>query len=469
MKNKLSHILLIATLLTSISFLTGCSKFLDVNPSTTSVNPTRIKDFKEMLNSDSTAHAEFLILDIMSDDVLLYDNQLTSDNAYLRSYLWRDTIWNPSENDIIYNSSYQRILQMNIILDRLPHAPKDEDNTEENRKNIQSQALINRAWYYLQLVNTYGKDYTKENADKDLGVPLILVPNANLLLPRASVSEVYAQIVNDLNIAVNNPYLPSRGVDIIHPGKAAGYALLARTHLYMKNYTQALIYADSSLSLENTLQNYNNQYTNPTQLIDLVQNPEVLLGKITADRRIRSFYNNTFKASKELIDSMRVVPGEPVTDIRYTKRFPNGYFPFSVAMGNGIVMDNSINVPEVMLIKAECLARTGNFEGAGKLLDNIRSNRIPNASLRNRKYTQENTLSYVLGERRRELAFHGGLRWFDIKRLNHETNRQISLVRTRENANEKIAILEANSDKFALPFSSLVIAANPNIVQNPRK
>lgn len=465
-----TNFLLYSILIGILTCTAACEKFLDVAPPTTSINPTRIKDFQEILNNDSLARTSFFMVDLMSDDIELSSYQIdAANNVYQRSYLWKDTIWNPAENDYIYNNTYRRILQMNVILSRLESAPNDDSNTEENKSIVRSQALINRASYYLQLVNTYGKSYTESTAETDLGVPLVLVPDANTLLPRSSLKTIYSRIVDDLKIAVDNPYLPSKGRDIIHPGKAAGYALLARTYLYMSDYENALTYADQCLALENSLRNYNSSYTMVSELPDLAQNPEVLLGRIGVEIGFYSTYNTTFQYSPDLVDLYRTGPYGSLVDTRYTKSLNWGSFPVSTAVGLAIVSDNSIAVPEVLLTKAECLARRGNTAESGAIIDRIRENRIPADALESRVYTSSNILTHVLQERRRELPIKGGLRWFDLKRLNKEPAHSKELIRMKSYTTDVIATLSPGSPRYLMPFSSLVTAANQHIIQNPRK
>ncbi|RKR81800.1 SusD-like starch-binding protein associating with outer membrane [Mucilaginibacter gracilis] len=449
--------------------LSACKKFLDIAPSSTSVNPIKIQDFQEILNSDSLSKCHFYLLDVMSDDLTLTDAQVAaSTNYYQRSFLWQSLIWNPSDVDVMYNSTYSRILQMNIILDRVNDAPADNYNTPENKSNVISQALINRAWYYLQLVNAYGAAYDATTSATDPGVPLTVTATNYTLLPRASVADVYAQVIADLKTAVKNPYLKSKGTDIIHPGKASGYALLARAYLYEGDYVSASNYADSVLATQSTLQSYSiSGYVAPSQLPDLTTNPEILLGRVTLDIGFYTLYTATIMPSSTLTSTLTT------SDLRYSKKFASAsrFAPatYAVSGGNSMFFDNSVGVPEVMLIKAECLARSGNFAAAGALITTLRKARLTASTFaaENRTYTAANILGYVLDERRRELFYHGGLRLFDLKRLNKDATLKKDITRLN-NSGKVIATLPAGSGLYLVPFSPTVLAANPNIVQNPR-
>ncbi|MCD0487801.1 RagB/SusD family nutrient uptake outer membrane protein [Pedobacter sp. MC2016-14] len=456
-------------LIVTSSFI-SCKKFLDVLPSSQTVNPTTIRDFQEVLNSDSLSRSQFFTLDLMTDDVDFSAPQLlVAENFYRRTYLWGPEMWYPAQLDVMYNYTYSRILQMNVILSRVESAVIDGQNTLEAKNTVISQALINRASYYLQLVNAYGPAYDANTAATDLGVPLVLTPDSYASPERARVEDIYQNIIGDLKRAVANTALPAKGRDVIHPGKAAGYGLLARAYLYRNDYTNALLYADSSLILESRLLNLTTQTFFPVQIQDLSLNPEVLLGRISTDVGFVSSFATTFIIGQSLLDSLG---GTLTADRRFNTRFSAGRYSTRNYNGNTqnpqvMAFDASISVPEMMLIKAECLARSGNFQAAGLLINQIRTNRISGFSTTSRNYTASNILSYVLGERRRELCFKGGLRLFDLKRLNKEPSRSKVLVRLNA-AGATLATLPVGSPRYLVPFSSAVLAANPNIVQNPR-
>ncbi|SFW84556.1 RagB/SusD family nutrient uptake outer membrane protein [Chitinophaga sancti] len=449
--------------LLSIIVLTGCEKFLDVNPSTESVNPTTIADFQEMLNADSLAVGNYILTDLMSDDVRFTDIELNGqDNFYSRSYLWGKVVWNPADEDYMYNSSYTRILQMNIILNRINAAPQDSVNTEKNRSNVISQSLIQRSWYYLQLANIYGAAYNSATAGTDLAVPLVLSPDATAQPSRATVREVYYKVITDLKQAVNNPYLPALGKNIIHPGKAAGYALLSRAYLYMAAYDSASLYADSSLALASSLTDLRSSYSGPTQLIDLRTNPEVLMAKVAYEQNFYSIFKYSFQLSSSLYSLLSYNDG------RYNTRL-SGYF-YRTTTYNGsttVFSDFSVSVPEVMLTKAECLARKGDAAAAMALVNTLAATRIYNYTAVNAS-SADTALAYVLRERRRELFVHGGLRWFDLKRFNVNTNTQLTLTRKQDDSTV-IASLAPLSSRYLVPFTQTVLANNPNMVQNVRQ
>jgi len=458
----------------------GCKKFLSVRPdSNANFTPRNTQDFEQILNNSALAAPNFLVADLMSDDIMLSDTLTTyAPSAYYTlAYNWASTVWGPADDDYMYNNSYQMILQMNVVVDNISAS----DSGTVKRKNIAlSQAKINRAYYYFQLVNLYGKGYQLSSAATDLGVPIVLHPGNTLLGSRATVQAVYNQILLDLEDGVNDTDLPNFGIDIIHPGKAAALAMEARVYLFMGNYDQALAKANAALNLRSTILDYNTFrfayqpipsygiYNKPFKLQDETANPEVLFAKFCSDD---AFYNK-YSTTPFISDSLAALYGS--VDLRYVFNFFPGtgirytYFLYS---HNSMQFEYNIGVPEMMLIKAECLLRNANADvnGALSLLNQLRKCRFSPSDYNPLTGTDASAvLKMVLDERRRELFLHGGMRLFDLKRLNTDSRFKIDIQRISDVTGKVIATLPAGSPLYVLPLAPKVIAGTPAIIQNIR-
>ena len=467
--------------LTLILAGSGCKKFLDIKPSTnSSTNPHLVSEFEQMLNNASLASPNYLLADLMSDDIALPDELLnTYSNDYqIKAYQWWPVLWDASESDPMYNNAYQMIFQCNVILDKLALAP---DGTTEQKNRISAQAKINRAYYYFQLVNLYGKAYNEATANQDPAVPLVLKPDASLLPARATVKAVYAQILKDLQDALDVAGLPDFGVDVIHPGKAAALALQARVYLFMANYTQALATANASLQIRSTLLDYNNfelidsisgdpsqgVLNKPISLTDQTSNPESLLARICVEQN----FKNKFFITPLISDELKELFGS--TDLRFVYNFnpgTNGTVPTYFFYNNTeLVFNAGIGVPEMLLIKAECLARQGEAANALTQLELIRKFRYkPGDYVPLVNTGADDALKQVLTERRKELFLHGGMRLFDLKRLNIDPRFSKDIVRVSDTDGHIITTLNSGSPAYLIPFAPQIIAANPSIIQNPR-
>ena len=116
----------------------------------------------------------------------------------------------------------------------------------------------------------------------------------------------------------------------------------------------------------------------------------------------------------------------------------------------------------MMLIQAECLARTNNPDEAISVLNTLRSYRFKAADYQELE-TQANVLQEVLDERRRE-TFGTGLRWLDLKRLNKEPEFK-TITRTFRG---DTYTLEPNSNAYVFQINPIYIQKNPEIESNPR-
>lgn len=456
----------------------GCKKILDIKPaSNASINPHLIKDFEQIMNNQDLASPNYLTADMMNDDIMLSDKLLStqSTSAYIKAYRGWPAVWDATEIDIMYTTTYQLILQCNIVVDRINAAP---DGTRAQKNIVLAQAKINRAYYYFQLANLYGAGYNAATASQDLAVPLVLKADAALQTSRATVQQVYDLILRDLQDALNTTELPDFGTDVIHPGRAAALALQARVNLFMANYAQALASANAALKIKSTLLDYNTfslidgsdpssgVLNKPLTLIDETKDPEALLVRISLDFDFYRFYVTPF-----ISDDLQALFTH--NDLRYVYNFspPNNgaratYFLYNFS---SMLFNYGIGVPEMLLTKAECLARQGDASGALVQLELIRKFRFSQADYVPLINTgAENALKQVLDERRRELFLHGGLRLFDLKRLNVDSRFKKDIVRVSDTDGHTITTLKPGDPGYLVPFSPRVLNSNPNIIQNPR-
>ncbi|MDR3129382.1 MAG: RagB/SusD family nutrient uptake outer membrane protein [Tannerellaceae bacterium] len=120
------------------------------------------------------------------------------------------TTWYPVK---IFNNLYISISAANDAIERVPKA---EAVSEATKKLAVGRAKFVRALDYLYLVQLFGE------------VPLILNPG-EASTTRASIDDVYTQIVNDLTEA--KELLPEYDASPITPSALAADALLARVYL----------------------------------------------------------------------------------------------------------------------------------------------------------------------------------------------------------------------------------------------
>ncbi len=140
-------------------------------------------------------------------------------------------------NEYVYRTFYKIIGDSNYILDNVDNI----EATDDQKNAVKSQALTLRAYAYSYLVQFYGKRHTGSGVNDQLGVPLVL-NSLDGALPRSTVSEVYAQIVDDLTEAINIGTTSRTNKSIANQDVALG--LRARVALTMHDYPAAIEYAN---------------------------------------------------------------------------------------------------------------------------------------------------------------------------------------------------------------------------------
>ncbi len=444
--------------------LQSCQKYVDIKTQGSLV-PSETINYRYLLNNDYLFVNTVRLNDIGTDEVNIIDpdqvNGLVNSNQnawFVNAYTWRSPIYPLiTDQDEDWNKMYEIIYNANVVIDEVPSST---GGSETEKKALIAEALVHRADAYLTLVNMYAKPYSTGDAGAE-GVPLLIKPDFNTPLTRATIQQVYDQIFKDLQTAV--PALSNTSQINVLPNKAAAFAELARAYLYTKQYTLAGAFADSALKIKSSLLDLQtvDQFTWPAN----VQNPEIILLK-TAQTSFAYMYQ-ALRLSDHILnllgtDDLRYqlfTTDASIHGSNYTGRFFNGE-----RIGSWQNRNIGPSVPEMMLIKAEALARDGKTAEALQVVNKLRGKRFTSATYTplNAANAQE-ALIKVIEERQRE-TFCRGLRWFDMRRLKDEVPFSQTYTRT---FNGNTYTLSSDSKRYVYPISEYVRSLNPGISQNP--
>lgn len=167
--------------------------------------------------------------------------------------VWNYTPSNSSTNSVQnhWSRAYYVINLSNVFLDGM--AAKGTAVVGATlSNNFQAEARLLRAMSYYSLLQLYARPFWDGNGSKP-GVPLRLKGNTgsdNYALARATVAEVYTQILADLNFAETN--LPtSNGSAINNTTRAhrnTAIALKTRVYLSMRRYADVITEANKIVS-----------------------------------------------------------------------------------------------------------------------------------------------------------------------------------------------------------------------------
>ncbi len=366
-------------------------------------------------------------------------------------YIWKQQPVRGSSND--WAAAYTPIYIANLVIENLGNITENLQN-KGDRDQIKGQALFVRAYYYLTLLWNYSKAYDAATADKDWGIALRMSSNFNVLSKRSMNLECYSQVINDVKIAI--PLLPPHSHTVTRASRTAGYGLLARCYLSMRDYPNALLYADSCLQLKSDLMNYNSSDSYKRSINDRAPfvrfNKEILFYSC-----MNSFNLLHYTASFSRVDTS-LYRSYDSKDLRQkafffisADKYPSFKGTYNSDSYN--IFFTGITTAEVSLMKAECLVRAGFVPEGLNELGKLLVNRYVNGDYKSPVgLPQEEALKLVLSERRKELIMRG-IRWMDIKRLNKE-NRNIILERV---INGQSYSLKPNDPFYALPLPDDIV------------
>lgn len=432
------------------------SEWFDAKSDINQTVPATLQDFEYLLDNFATMTAYTSSLaEVGSDGHYMTEARWAArvDPIERNVYTWTNTL--PNQTVIDWNSSYKRIFQCNLVLDGLKKLDPTLDAERYNR--IKGNALFHRAKNYYDLAQIYAQPYQVNNAESDLGIPLKDGIDVTEPAKRSSVKTTYEQIITDLRNAADLlpdlPELKARG------SKTAAFALLARTYLAMNDFGNAGMYAESSLSLYNSLIDFNTISLTATDL-GAFNLETVFYAVMTTD------WTSIVVPSSYSID-IDLYNLYDINDLRKTRFFivtPNA-IAFKGNYSTGIVCFNGLAVDEQYLIRAECFARAGNVTAAMKDLNELLKTRWDNKVIYPIRTASdaEDALRQVLLERRKELLFRN-LRWTDLRRLNQDPRFKITLTRT---IGGSTYTLEPGSYKYTLPIPDDVMNLGPQMKQSP--
>lgn len=436
----------------TITLATSCDKeteWLDEKSNKQSVVPETLKDFQALMDNTDILNKYYSFSgNIGTDNFYLPDEDIGNlREDLLNIYRW-DKVINWTQNIAIdWNDPYTVIAYANLVIEGLYKINSDQ----QGYYNLLGQAYFYRAFAYLNLSQIFCKPYNLETAQTDLGLPIRLYSDVNIIQQRSNLSDLYHQIIDDAEKSLQ--YLDQTPKYIQRPSKPAANALLARTYLLMDNFEKALLYADEVLTKSELI-----DFNNPSQVSHSFaykfpengkNNPEILFFVISRGGVFSlNYMGNYVQANRQLYDMY-----DP-NDLRKEYFFgidDNDNIKFVSTYGGTGYSFGGLSVNETLMIRAECLTRIGRIKDALSDLNRLLINRYRTGTfIPYETMDKETLLTLIFQEKRKELPNVGNVRWEDLRRLNKKQEYQVTLSRV---INGETLTLPPGDPRYVLPIS----------------
>ncbi|MCH8535060.1 MAG: RagB/SusD family nutrient uptake outer membrane protein [Flavobacteriaceae bacterium] len=486
--------IILLNLITTFGFV-SCNDFIDVTPiseETTANAYNTAGQIEAALTGtyESFHSAEYYVWDfILFQDVRTDNCYAGGDNPEIFQINNYEIETTHSRIFTHWSNIYNAIAKANLVLDRVDLV-NDPVLTEERRLEITGEAHFLRAYHYFTLVKMFG------------GVPLITSPvtsaeGENVEVARASVEDVYEQIIEDLEIAVAllpDTYGSNASINKGRATSGAAHALAAKVHAQKPSPNYMLV-LEHIQELEGSSANYQlidfaqlfdgNNYNNAESILEVQYlgqdfgnyGPQLLLPPSISGDAWRKFATpsvDLVNAFDEENDEVRKNASIIFEAVQWNDEFwgnsSGSTIPFSYKWknANGFASaDNTylLRYGDLVLLKAEALNELGELNQAVTEVNKIR-NRAQLPDLTNEQSNSQEVLRQsILKERRLEL-FQEGHRWDDLVR-NGE------LINTMNNL-EEIDLRTGNPVQYnvtpanlLLPIPQQELDRNPALIQNP--
>lgn len=498
MRNYSTSFLLLLIVLGGVS----CKKFLQERDQS-EMTPVTTESYSELFFGtgyplSSTIYQQATSL--MDDDIQVYmgpNGDVTVPPQVLPAFSWQADFFRQSIASKFdgsgatidgYKNYYQSLVGCNIAIQYADGSV----GTQADKDFLKGQAFALRAYYYLQLVNLYGRPYNDSaiSPDKSPGVPLILSSNLSADLPaRNSVAEVYDQMLRDLDSASARLDGAKRTGDVFRLDHISTHLLASRVNLYLGRWDDVIKHASYVLKYHPQLMDLNTWGLNTGwaygqgtfKTIIGNGNPETLwaFGNIGENMPMNDLIS--CDVSEDLarqFDAMDLrsqiyfgaIP--PFLSQWISPLFVSQKRDPSVvgAIGNSFI-GCSFRSSEAYLNRAEAYAQkylaTGDAGAAQNALNDLNTLRAkrydPSAFQPLGAMTADSLLRFCRNERRREF-FGEGHRWFDLRRYGMPS---ITHLYSPVSGTTQKYVLNAHDPQYTLQIPPTALLLNPNLTQNP--
>lgn len=513
----MKYINIVITILLT-AFFSGCNDYLDEIPQKSEgIVISKVEELEALLSNNNfngnsildNNHASIVCSDCFDLTPEYYNGGLSEASDFIESYqlsCWEmPYMANTNVLMSLWAANFETIYLANLILSSVDEVA----GSEEAKANVKYKAHFLRAYNYLELANYYCMPYGQSTLSEP-GLPIKRSTSYEEDMHRASLEETYNFIEEDVKEAVKlkTPLFENGERKSWKETGATVNALAARFYLAKGDYETAQKHAEEALKYGNDILDFNNSSEiDQAFTICMADMSKVPVStwwdaddgnlNLTVTSRERSYYS---KNNYYIMGPLWGIPSQKLLtsynqeyDLRYkyfiAQQFQKLYFMGLYAdkftrdipgYGNyGNLYSTAPNVAEMMLTRAECLARNNHPNEAMQALNDFRKYRIasdaPDEVLKLTANNKDEAVKIVMEERMREFPFT--LRWNDIRRcnFNNDPNDDITITRNFydinqynvDTGNTKTYTLTPQSRRYAVAIPNAdILAGNGDIEQN---
>lgn len=440
---KISKIFAVLLAASSMTMITGCDSFLDIQP-VGKVIPTTVPEFRSLITEAyRTVPDDRGLTEYRTDEVLL-DASLSSNDlgSYLDIWLWNDLT--PDENTATF--SWRQFYHVLFIANYVIESERMmTGGTDAEVRQMVGEAYMLRAYMHFILANLHAPAYAACDPATTKAVPLKLDSDVDGVLVRNTLAEVYASILSDLDSA--GDYLNVESWDTGYNYRFTTLsvdALRSRVLLYKGDWKGAREAADRVLAVKSTLSAVGselpNAYNSAENILALEQIMTAQYARaLKIDRNFYRLYTSSDLRRRAYFNQVSA------SNVLLLKGGSNTY-------------SCSLRVGEMLLNAAEAACREGLTDDAADYLLTLQRARFSDGGAAKETavaaMSQDELLDEILTERARELAFEGH-RWFDLRRTTRP-----EIVRTYRGTTY---VLEQDDPRYTIRIPSEAIEANPGL------
>ena len=438
-----------------LSLFTACESKLDIVPKGQAVLTT-VEELESLLNQRygfSTPMGDLALIcneacAYMSTVSTAYSQPNTLEHAYL---FWDESIDRAtlSTSDATYNSIYQYVNYMNVILDKIDDAEGDAHTKEV----IIAEAHIMRAYLHWLGVNIYAKQYDEATAATEGGIAYVTDIDVSKQKEKLTVQAVYDNILADCAQEYIDA-LPDEAPSCIRAGKSWGYAVRAKVLMQMKRYDEALAMANKALEYQDAIEDrsyivetgmWSLNYDSPNNLLFMARMISPCMELISPET-VAKFEEGDYVKDYDFM-TWDDVSGEATSGVPGS----SDCFAFGV-WGNSF----GLTVERIMYVAAECYIRSGEIETGLGLVNKIREKRIHKDFYQPFSADTEEEAMALLQDAKWIECIGTYENFFDCKRWNSEEKYRRTITKT----------IAPDSPLWVLPFPSNAVQYNSSLTQN---